>query len=81
MTSIDTLTTFFGWCLVLNIGIYLLTVVSLTLAGDLSYKVNAKIFGISKEAFTPLVVQYLGHYKLAITMLFFVPWVALKLMI
>ena len=79
MGSTEWLTQFFGWCTVLNIGIYMLTVFGLTVMRGFVYQVNAKLFGISEQDFAPIAMQYLGHYKLAITILCFVPWVALKI--
>jgi len=80
MNSIDTLAEFFGWCTVINFSIYLLTVVSLMLFRGMVLRLNARIFAISEEDVARLSFQYVGIYKLAITVLFFTPYVALKIM-
>lgn len=80
MNSIDTLAEFFGWCTVINFGIYLLTVVSLMLFRGMVLRINARIFAISEEDVARLSFQYVGAYKLAITVLCFTPYVALKIM-
>ena len=80
MNSIDALTSFFGWCTVINIGIYLLTVIALTLLRDFVYRFNGKIFALSRDDVARISFQYVGAYKLAITVFCFVPWAALKLM-
>ena len=80
MNSIDTLAEFFGWCTVINIGIYLLTVVALAAFRSLVLRINARIFSISEEDVARVSFQYVGNYKLAITVLCFVPYVALELM-
>ncbi len=80
MNSIDTLAEFFGWCTVINFGIYLLTVVSLMLFRGMVLRINARIFAISEEEVARLSFQYVGIYKLAITVLCFTPYVALKIM-
>jgi len=80
MNSIETFTEFFGWCTIINIGIYLLTVVSLTLFRSMVLRVNAKIFAISEEDVSRMSFQYVAAYKLAITVLCFAPYVALKIM-
>lgn len=80
MNSIDTLAEFFGWCTVINFGIYLLTVVSLTLFRSMVLRMNARMFSISEEDVARVSFQYVGAYKLAITLLCFVPYVALKIM-
>ncbi len=80
MNSIDALAEFFGWCTVINIGIYLLTIVSLTLFRDMALRINARIFSISEEDVSRVSFQYVAAYKLATTVLCFVPYVALKVM-
>ena len=80
MNSIDTLAEFFGWCTVINIGIYLLTVVGLMLFRGMALRINARIFSISEEYVARVSFQYVGAYTLAITVLCFVPYVALKAM-
>ncbi len=80
MNSINTATAFFGWCTVINIGIYLLTIIGVTVFRGLLVRVNIRIFSISEEDIMKMSFQYLGHYKLAITVLCFVPYVAFRLM-
>lgn len=80
MTTIDTWTTFLGWCTVVNIGIYLLTVFALTAMRNFVYRFNGRIFGISEEDVARVSFQYVGAYKLIITVFCFVPWAALKIM-
>ena len=63
-----------------NIGIYLLTVVALAAFRSLVLRINARIFSISEEDVARVSFQYVGNYKLAIAILCFVPYVALKLM-
>lgn len=80
MISIEVLAEFFGWCTVINIGIYLLTVSALSLFRGVAYRINASIFSISEEAVARVSFQYVGAYKLALTLLCFVPYFALKIM-
>ena len=80
MNSIDTLAEFFGWCTVINFGIYLLTVVGVTLLRGMALRINTWMFAISEEDFSRVSFQYVAAYKLAITILCFAPYVALKIM-
>ena len=80
MNSIATLTEFFGWCTVINIGIYLLTIVGLTLMRGMALRINVKLFSIDEETFSRVSFQYVAAYKLAITVLCFVPYIALKIL-
>ena len=78
--SIEAWTEFFGWCTVLNIGLYLLTIAGLSLARGLAARINARIFGISEEEVLRGAFRYVANYKLAITLFCFVPWLALTIM-
>ena len=80
MDSMDAWTTFFGWCAVINIGIYLFAVAAITLFGDWGIRLNARMFKLSEEQIRVMSVTYIANYKLAITMLAVVPWIALKIM-
>ena len=49
MTSIETLATFFGWCIVINFGALLLIVLVFGLFHDIFATLSAKVFGITRE--------------------------------
>jgi len=80
MNTLQTWTTFLGWCTIINIGIYLITVIALAVMRSWAYRTNARIFRISDEDVARITFQYVGAYKLLITVLCFTPWLALKLM-
>ncbi len=78
--SIETLTTLFGWCSVINITILLLTTFLLIGFKDLVSKVHGKMFGISQQSTSLIYFNYLGNYKIAIFIFSLVPYLALKIM-
>ena len=80
MFDMNALTAFFGWCTLLNIGIYLFTVTALWLLRDFAYRLNARIFAVDEAMIARVTLQYIGMYKLLINVCCFVPWLALKLM-
>ena len=80
MNSIETWTTFFGWCTVVNIGIYVLSVTMLSLMRNFAYGMQAKVFAVSVEDAARVSISYVGAYKLLITVFCFTPWLALTLM-
>ena len=79
MISIDTLTTFLGWCTVLNIGMLSFTVFLVTVLKEPMIKAHVKIFGINRENLQLSYFKYLGHFKIAIYMLNLMPYIALKI--
>ena len=80
MASIDAWTAFFGWCTVVNVGVYIITVTALWLFRGLAYRINARIFALDEADVARIAFQYVGAYKLLITVFCFAPWLALKLM-
>ena len=80
MNDLDTWTAFFGWLTIVNLGIYLITVLAIFAMREFVYNMNAKMFGISKEDVATTSFSYVGAYKLLITVFCFAPWLALKIM-
>ncbi len=79
MNSLETVTEFLAWCTVINFGFLLLATFFLTVMRSWVVQTHARIFGLNEEDLLRAYVQYLAHYKIAIIMLNFVPWVALKI--
>ncbi len=80
MNSIETLTTFFGWCTVINVVALAVTSIMFMLMRDFIAGVHGRMFGVNKEDLPMAYVQILGIYKIAIIMLNIVPYVALRIM-
>lgn len=81
MITIDTLTTFLGWCSVINIAIFLFTAsILMTLRESIS-KIHSKLFGLNSVNLPLTYFQYLGNYKIAIFMFNVAPYIAMKIMI
>ena len=78
MDGIDLLTTFFGWCLVISIVVYIITVTAYWLMRGFATRMNARVFGITEQHVAEVTFRYVAAYKLAMTVLFFTPWLALK---
>lgn len=80
MITIDGLTTFFGWCSAINIGVLLFSsIVLLALKTPIS-NIHGKMFGIDKVSLSTIYFVYLGNYKIAIFIFNLVPYLALKVM-
>ena len=79
MISIDTLTSFFGWCAILNIAMLSLTVVLVTVFREGLIKIHTRMFGVDRKNLEVIYFQYLGHIKIAIFMLNLMPYIALKI--
>ena len=80
MASLESITSFFGWFTVVCVGVYILTAMGVFLARGLIVSMNTRLFGISEEQVLSYTFAYVGNFKIAITLLAFCPWLALKLM-
>jgi len=75
--DIQTLTTFFMWCTILNIGLLLLSSLILVFAGDLVYRVHSKWLPMPRETFNVVIYAFLGLFKIFVLVFNAVPYVAL----
>ncbi len=80
MTSLTSLTEFFGWCTIINAALLILASLFISVARGWVMGIHTKMFGLSESDLPSAYVQYLGNYKIAILVLNLVPYVALKLM-
>ena len=75
--DIQTLTTFFMWCTIINGGVFLWTAVFSVLAPDFSYRMQSKWFPIPRETFNVLSYSYIGLFKIVFLVFNVVPYVTL----
>ena len=74
------LRTFFAWCTVINLGLYLLSFLVCAFAGDWVYRMHSMWFPMSREAFNLAIYGFIGIYKLFIIVFNVVPYVALVIL-
>ena len=79
MNSIDTLTSFLGWCSVINIGVLVFTTIVLTIMREPISSIHSKLFGLNQAELPSAYFQYLGNYKIAVFIFNVVPYIALKI--
>ena len=80
MMTIESLTTFLGWCSIINIGLLLFSTLMMIVVRDFAIKLHSSLFGVNPEELPIIYFQYLGNYKVAIIILNIVPYIALKVM-
>ncbi len=80
MNNLQTLTTFLGWCSVINVIALLVASLMLILLRNFVAGIHGKMFGGSAEEISLAYVHFLANYKIAIIMLNIVPYVALRIM-
>ena len=82
MNSIEILATFFGWCVVINIGVLLafLLVMSVVNKDGFFIKLSVRIFGNTKEDTLATMFRVFQQYRLLFVVFNAVPYIALKIM-
>ncbi len=75
--DIQTLTTFFMWCTILNVALLLLSSLMCICAADWAYRMHSKLFSISKETFNVVIYSFIALYKLLVIVFILIPYVTL----
>ncbi len=75
--DIQTLTTFFMWCTIINGVIFVLSTTMLILAPDFVYRIQSNLFPISRETLNVVIYSFLGLFKIVFLIFNVVPYVAL----
>lgn len=69
---------FLLWCALLNYAVLLLAFIAWVGWGDALYRLHARWFRLERAQCDAALYMMLGLYKLAIWLLFLVPWIALR---
>ena len=80
MSSMETLTAFFGWCTAINFGMLLVASIMLAFMRSGMSTIHGKMFELSEGDLSRAYFQYLAQYKIAIFVFNLVPYVALRIM-
>ncbi len=80
MDNLVAITTFFGWCLVINIGLLAFMTLMLTISRGFVKPIHSKLSGVSPDDLDAIYFNFLANYKLAIMVFSLVPYIALRLM-
>jgi len=75
--DIQTLTTFFMWCTIINGGIFVLWTVFSMFAPDFIYRTQSRWLPIPRETFNVVIYSFLGLVKVVFFFFNVVPYVAL----
>jgi hypothetical protein len=62
--DINTVTDFFMWCAVINIGLLMLWALSQLVFPDLVYRTQRRFFPIPRETFNVVFFSFLGVFKM-----------------
>jgi len=77
--DMDTLQEFLLGSLLVNAGIYMLSLVGVLSLRGFMCKIHAKLFGIGEETANTVMYLYLAMYKLFLIVFNLVPWIAIQI--
>ncbi|MHC4176310.1 MAG: DUF6868 family protein [Planctomycetota bacterium] len=75
--GIQTLTTFFMWCTIMNGALLVFWTTMCILAPDFVYRTQSKWFPIPRETFNVVIYSFLGLFKIVFLAFNVVPYLAL----
>lgn len=78
--NLDQLTTFLGWCTVLNFGLLIIIAACLSLLSGFVKGVHSSMYSVPEDQLDAIYFNYMANYKLLIFIFNLVPWFALKIM-
>jgi hypothetical protein len=81
MIGVNELTYFFGWCTVINLGVYLFSALFIIVFKRFTINLHSKIVGVEASELPNMYFKFLGNYKIGILLLNLSPYIALKLMV
>ena len=75
--DIQTLTSFFMWCTIINLGLLTYWVTVCVLAPDFVYRMQSWWFPIPRQTWDVAIYGFLGLFKLIVIVFNLGPWLAL----
>ena len=80
MNNIEMIREFLGWCLVINIGLGLFTVIIIAFLREPILRIHSKLFNLDMKDLSLSYFQFLGQYKVATIIFNLVPYLVLRIM-
>lgn len=77
--DIQTLTSFFMWCTIINTGFLVFLTLIFMLAPNLIYRLQSTFFPITRETFNIVIYSFIGLFKVVYLVFNVVPWIALEI--
>ena len=75
--DIQTLTSFFMWCTIINTSLFFLATLFFLFAPDLVYRIQHKFLPLPRETYNVVIYSFLGLLKIVIIVFNIVPYVSL----
>ena len=77
--DLEKLQNFFLWSLLINLAIYIVSIIAALSLRGFMCKIHGKLFGLNEEAINKTVYLYFGIYKIFINFFNLAPWIAIQI--
>ncbi len=77
--NLETLTEFFGWMTLVNMGLLMFSTVILLLLRGVAIKMHSKMFSLDAKELNRAYFQYLGNFKILVIAFNLTPYIVLKI--
>ena len=78
--DMQTLKEFFGWMTLINLILYVWTVIMCITCRQLFTRLSGRMFGMGETATNTILYAYVASYKLLLIVFNLVPWLTLVIM-
>jgi hypothetical protein len=75
--DVTTVRAFFMWCTIINLGLLGLCCFGCAFLSDFSYRMNNRMFSISREIFNVTFLSFIVLFKIFVIVFNIVPYIAL----
>lgn len=79
MIDLEKLQEFFLWSLLINLAIYIISIILVLSLRSLVCKMHGKLFGLDEDVIKKALYGYFGIYKIFIICFNLTPWIAIQI--
>lgn len=69
---------FLFWCMIINLGLMLISCILFTMLKPLILKIHSKLFGVPEDHVNRAAYAFLGLHKFMTFFFIIIPWIVLK---
>jgi len=78
--DLEVLKAFFFWWFIIDMAVYLFSVIMVLLLKDWMSGLHTKLFGISETVAKEVIYRYIATFKIMVIVFNFSPWIALVIL-
>ena len=79
--TLETVAKVLFWSWILGLALLVISSAGVTMAGDLLHNMHSSWYGLSIRDSDIIIASYLALIKLCVLVLFFVPWLAIRVVL